>query len=154
MSDLAERYKVTPFELFCAYHLGITADDGYRFQNIHDVAKRFGCPSAVIKQLLQEFDMDPDALVNARFDLASAQVDIMCAPDGISRRELARTMYDEFRKAPRKARDWHKELADDAVANERTFGPATAGSGGSPSRDRGTPGGSPGGPGRRRGPRS
>ena len=122
MSDLAKRYGITPFELFCAYHLGITADDGYRFQNLHDVAKRFGCSSGVIKQLLGELDMDSDALVQSKFDIASAQVDIMAAPTGISRRALAQQMYDEFRRAPRRARDWVKELAQDARENEKTFG--------------------------------
>jgi hypothetical protein len=122
MSELAKRYGITPFELFCAYHLGITADDGYRFQNLHDVAKRFGCSSGVIKQLLGELNMDADALVQSRFDIASAQVDIMAAPQGVSRRELAHQIFDEFTRAPRRARDWAKELAQDARENEKTFG--------------------------------
>ena len=122
MSYLAKRYGITPFELFCAYHLGITADDGYRFQNIHDVAKRFGCSSGVIKQLLADLSMDADALVQSKFDIASAQVDIMAAPNGISRRVLAQQMYDEFLRAPRRARDWVKELAQDARENEKIYG--------------------------------
>jgi hypothetical protein len=122
MSELAKRYGITAFELFCAYHLGITADDGYRFQNIHDVAKRFGCSSGVIKQLLTELNMDADSLVQSKFDIASAQVDVMAAPTGVSRRELARQMYEEFLRAPRKARDWAKELIEDARENEKTFG--------------------------------
>jgi hypothetical protein len=122
MSELAKRYGITPFELFCAYHLGITADDGYRFQNLHDVAKRFGCSSGVIKQLLGELNMDADALVQSQFDIASAQVDVMAAPSGISRRELAKQLYDEFLRAPRRARDWAKELAQDARENEQIFG--------------------------------
>jgi hypothetical protein len=122
MSELAKRYGITPFELFCAYHLGITADDGYRFQNLHDVAKRFGCSSGVIKQLLGELNMDADALVQSTFDIASAQVDIMAAPAGVSRRALASQIFDEFTRAPRRARDWAKELAQDARENEKTFG--------------------------------
>jgi hypothetical protein len=122
MSELAKRYGITPFELFCAYHLGITADDGYCFQNLHDVARRFGCSSGVIKQLLSELQMDADALVQSTFDIASAQVDIMAAPTGISRRALARELYDEFLRAPRRARDWAKELAQDARENEKIFG--------------------------------
>lgn len=154
MSGIGDRYGISPFDLFCAYHLGITADDGYRFQNVHDVAKRFGCPSGVVKQLLTEYDMDPDALVQSKFDIASAQVDIMAAPPGVSRRELARAMFEEFRRAPRRARDWVKELAEDARENERTFGPARAGREAPRSRDPGTPGGSPARPGRPRGRRS
>ena len=60
MSELAKRYGITPFELFCAYHLGITADDQYQFQNIHDVAKRFGCVSGVVKQLLPPGAQKPE----------------------------------------------------------------------------------------------
>lgn len=122
MSELAKRHGITPFDLFCAYHLGITAEGGYRFQNIHDVAKRFGCSSGVIKQVLQELNLDADSIVQSKFDMASAQVDIMAAPEGISRRELARELYDQFQRAPRRARDWAKELAQDAQENEKTFG--------------------------------
>jgi hypothetical protein len=122
MSDLAKRYGITPFDLFCAYHLGITADGGYLFQNLHDVARRFGCSSGVIKQLLQDFAMDPDSLVHSKYDIASAQVDIMVAPAGVSRRELAAQMFAEFQKAPRKARDWARELQEDARENEKTYG--------------------------------
>jgi hypothetical protein len=152
--SLAERHGITPFELFCAYHLGITAEDGYRFHNVHDVAKRFGCSSGVIKQLLGELGMDPDAMVHSSFDLASAQVDIMSAPEGVSRRALAEAIFAEFKRAPRRNRDWARELAVDAVENERTFGPSRAGAGGRSSRDGGTPGGSPAGRGTRRGGRS
>jgi hypothetical protein len=122
-SGLAQRHSIEPFALFCAYHLGITEDDGYRFQNIHQVAKRFGTNAGVIKQLLTDFDMDPETIVHSSFDMASAQVDIMLAPEGISRTELARTLFAEFRAAPRRSRNWAKELEEDARANERVFGP-------------------------------
>lgn len=122
VSELAKRYGITAFDLFCAYHLGITADGRYQFQNLHDVAKRFGCSSGVVKQLLTELSLDADALVQSKFDIASAQVDIMVAPEGISRRELAVRMFEDFMKAPRKARNWTAELAEDARENEKTFG--------------------------------
>ncbi len=122
MSELAKKYGITPFELFCAYHLGITPEDEYRFQNLHDVAKRFGCSSGVIKQVLAELNMDADALVHSSFDIASAQVDIMAAPTGVSRRELARQLFAEFEAAPRKKRDWARELAQDERENAKTYG--------------------------------
>lgn len=122
MSELGKKHGITPFDLFCAYHLGITEDDGYRFQNIHDVAKRFRVSSGVIKQLLSEYDMDADALVQAKFDLASAQVDVMVAPPGVSRVAMAHALFDEFLRAPRRKRDWAKELAADAAENEKTYG--------------------------------
>ena len=119
---LGDRYGITPFELFCAYHLGITEEDGYRFQNVHDVARRFGCPSGVIKQLLGEYAMDADALVQSTFDIASAQVDVMTAPEGISRKVMAQTIFTEFTSSAKRKRDWAKELAADAAENERTYG--------------------------------
>lgn len=122
-SALAERHNIEPCALFCAYHLGITEDGSYRFQNIHQVAKRFGTNAGVIKQLLSDFDMDSDTIINSAFDMAGAQVDIMLAPDGINRTELGREFYDQFRAAPRRARNWSKELEADARANERIFGP-------------------------------
>lgn len=122
-SGLAQRHGIEPFPLFCAYHLGITVEGGYRFQNIHQVAKRFGTNAAVIKQVLAEFDMDSDTIVHSAFDMAGAQVDIMLAPDGINRTELARDLFAQFRAAPRRSRNWAKELEEDARENERTFGP-------------------------------
>ena len=122
-SGLAERSGIDPFLLFCAYHLGITEDDTYRFQNIHQVAKRFGTNAGVIKQLLTELEMDSDTIINSGFDMAGAQVDIMLAPDGVSRTELARALFADFRAAPRRARNWTKELEEDARDNERIFGP-------------------------------
>src|SRR6185436_11260539 len=44
--------KIDSFELFCAYHLGITPDGGYRIQNIHEVARRFGTNAGELRQVL------------------------------------------------------------------------------------------------------
>jgi len=122
-SGIAQRHNIEPFALFCAYHLGITAEGGYRFQNIHQVAKRFGTNAGVIKQLLADFDMDSDTIVHSAFDMAGAQVDIMLAPEGIDRTAIARDLYEQFRAAPRRSRNWAKELEQDARDNERVFGP-------------------------------
>lgn len=121
-SDLARRHNIDPFRLFCAYHLGITEDGGYRFQNVHQVARLFNANAAVIKQVLTDLGMDSDAIVHSTFDMASAQVDIMLAPEGISREEIAKGLFEEFRQAPRRNRDWKKEIEQDARENERIFG--------------------------------
>jgi hypothetical protein len=121
-SGLAERTGIEAFDLFCAYHLGITEDGGYRFQNVHQVARRFRTNAGVIRQLLQDFRMDPDVIVHSDFDMADAQVDIMMAPEGMNRVELAREIYERFKSAPRRRRDWKSELERDARENERIFG--------------------------------
>ncbi len=124
-SALAERHDIDAFELFCAYYLGITEDGGYRFQNIHHVARRFKVNAGVIRQILTDLRMDPDKMFwNSGFDMTTAQVDIMLAPDGVDRRELARVFYEEFLVAPYKPRDLAKELEQDARDNEKIFGPS------------------------------
>ncbi len=110
------------FDLFCAYHLGITGQGTYKAQNINEIARRFNIAAGRIKQLLQVYGIDSDTVINADFDMALAQLDMMVAPPGIDRRELAKTLYDEFMAAPKKARDWQRELREDAEANRRTFG--------------------------------
>ena len=114
--------RIDPFDLFCAYHLGITQDKQYRPLNLHDVARRFNVDGSVIKQALQAYGMDADALLNTEFDLTMAQLDIQVAPDGVDRVELARGIYEEFRLAPRKQRDWKRVLEDDARENAKIFG--------------------------------
>ncbi len=113
---------IDPFELFCAYHLGITPDDGYRIQNIHEVARRFGTNAGELRQILAGFGMAADDIVHSGFDLASAQVDIMVAPEGISRRELARPLYVEFRSTPKQTRNWAREMEDAQRQIDQTLG--------------------------------
>jgi hypothetical protein len=113
---------IDAFELFCAYHLGITPDGGYRIQNIHEVARRFGTNAGELRQTLANLGMAADDIVHSGFDLPGAQVDIMVAPEGISRRELARPLYDEFRSTPKQTRDWAREMEDAQRQIEKTIG--------------------------------
>jgi hypothetical protein len=128
LPELARKYNIDPFALFCAYYLGITPDDRYEFQNIHQVAKRFGTSAGVIKQLLADFGMDTDSIVHSSFDMAGAQVDVMYVPEGVSRTSVARDHYQRFVTAPKGTRDWAKELERDARENEKTFGASRASS--------------------------
>ena len=120
--ESAQVFGLPAFELFCAYHLGITDENTYRFQNVHDVAKRFGVGAGQVKQALQEYGMDSDTIINSRFNMAAAQVDIQVSPPGVDLTVLARMHYEEFLASPAKARNWRAELEDDARANDRTFG--------------------------------
>ena len=113
---------IDAFELFCAYHLGITPDGGYRIQNIHEVARRFGTNAGELRQVLAQYGMAADDIVHSGFDLPSAQVDIMVAPEGISRRELARPLYAEFRSAPKQTRNWAREMEDAQRQIDETIG--------------------------------
>jgi len=113
--------NIDPFELFCAYHLGITQDKGYRTSNINEVANRFRSEPGMIKQALKEYDMDPESLLDRDFDIGLAQLDIQVAPEGVDRLELARGIYQEFQDAPRVKRDWNKILEEDRKENQKTF---------------------------------
>ncbi len=113
--------SIDPFELFCAYHLGITQDKRYRTSNINEVANRFRSEPGMIKQALKEYDMDPESLLDRDFDISLAQLDIQVAPEGVDRLELARGIYQEFQDAPRVKRDWNKILEEDRKENQKTF---------------------------------
>ena len=113
--------NIDPFELFCAYHLGITKDKGYRTANINEVANRFRSEPGMIKQALKEYDMDPESLLDRDFDMGLAQLDIQVAPEGVDRLELAQGIYQDFKDAPRIKRDWNKILEEERKENQKIF---------------------------------
>ena len=120
-SACAEAHGIKAFDLFCAYHLGIQADGTYRFGNVHDVAKRFQVGAAVVRQCLEEFALRPDDLWNLKWDLSEAQVAIAVAEEST---DLSRVAFEHWRallNAPKRKRDWAKELAKDRAVNEELF---------------------------------
>ena len=114
--------NIDPFELFCAYHLGIGPNKEYKQSNINEVANRFSVNPAVIHQVSKEYEMDSGSLLDRDFDLALAQLDIQVAPEGIYRTELAKSIYEDFLNAPYRKRDWKKILEDDRKENRKIFG--------------------------------
>jgi hypothetical protein len=95
--------RIDPCELFGAFYLGLTADDRYKLGTIRDVARRFSTKPAIIETLLAHFAMDGDAIARARFNVNLARLDLEVAPEGISRREITRQHFDEFRDLQNKA---------------------------------------------------
>ncbi|MDZ4805556.1 MAG: hypothetical protein SGI90_11915 [Candidatus Eisenbacteria bacterium] len=112
----------TPFELFCAYHLGITKDGSYKPANIHSVARQFNKPAGELKQLLQNYGLNAMAVMERDFDMAMAQIDMQLAPEGINKVELARPLFEEFLAAPRKKIDWKRIIDEDIRENAKVFG--------------------------------
>ena len=110
------------FSLFCAYHLGIGPNKEYKPSNINEVARRFGQDQGVVKQALKECNMDSASLLNKDFDMALAQLEIQVAPEGIDKMELAKSIYEEFLKAPNIKRDWKKIIEEDRKENKKVFG--------------------------------
>jgi len=113
--------NIEPFELFCAYHLGINRDKQYKSANINEVGRRFNADPATIRQALKEYGMDSGSLLDRDFDMALAQLDIQVAPEGVDRVELAKGIYEEFQEAPTIKRDWKKILEEDRRENQKTF---------------------------------
>ena len=114
-------FEIDSFELFCAYHLGISTTNQYRPANINEVANRFKLDTGAIRQILKEYGMDSASLLDKDFDMAMAQLDIQVAPEGVNRTELARSIFKDFLEAPIKKRDWKKILKEDKKENAKTF---------------------------------
>jgi hypothetical protein len=97
--QIPELTELSPFSVFCALHLGITPTDGYASQTVDAVAGRFGLTPDSLRAFLERHGLREPDLRAVSFDLASAQLDIQVAPEGISRTELARTLFAELKSS-------------------------------------------------------
>ena len=88
--------ELNQFNLFCAYHLGVTRDNGYKFQSIGEVARRFGVDVPTIKAKLAQYHIETEELRALGFESEYAHLDIKVAPEGVSRWALGQTMFDEL----------------------------------------------------------
>jgi hypothetical protein len=96
---VSELCQLGPFAVFCALHLGITERNGFAPQEPTAVARRFQLSTEELELYLREHAIAPDDLAAAGFDREAARFDMQVAPAGISRVELARTLYQELRQA-------------------------------------------------------
>jgi hypothetical protein len=87
-----------PFTIFGALYLGLTGGDYYQPLQLPDLARRFGVSVGELKNKIHEFGLDRETVRHSGFDLEMAQLDIRVAPEGISRRELAKTWFVELQK--------------------------------------------------------
>ena len=93
---IEELRELSPFSVFCSLYLGITDTNGYKAQAADAVARHFGLDHDGLAGYLAEQRLRREDLERARFDLESARLDMRVAPDGISRIELARTLWKEL----------------------------------------------------------
>ena len=82
--------------MFCALYLGITPDERYARANADEVRRRFELGDVEFKEFIESNGLTGEDLRRASFDLESARLDIRVAPPGVSRVELARTLYADF----------------------------------------------------------
>ncbi len=95
-AQVPQLQELTPFSVLCARYLGITETDGYARQDLATVARRLGSTPEELQRFLEENRLRRQDLREANFNLTSAQLDIRVAPAGISRTELARTLFAEL----------------------------------------------------------
>lgn len=90
---------IDPFELFCAYHLGITREGFYKPASMSQLAYRFSVSPKSINHALTQFNIDTKFISSTSFDIHLAKMDIRLSPRGVSKKELARTIYQDFIRA-------------------------------------------------------
>ena len=88
--------ELTPFELFCAYHLGITENNGYKRPSAREVARRFDVSVDEMHEAMSDFGIDSSSLGQRGFDLSLARLDVRVVPEGVARREIARVHFNEL----------------------------------------------------------
>lgn len=115
-------HGLDPFELFCAYHLGLFPDGSVRFANLHQVAQAFGVEPEDVLEALRAYHLDPDRLLHAGVDLAGAQADVQVSPPGVDLTAVALLHYEAALVAEPESRDWRAELEEDEAANRSIFG--------------------------------
>jgi hypothetical protein len=111
-----ELREMSPFSVFCALHLGITDTDGYSRQDLSTVARRFDASPEELQDFLDGHRLTRQDLRAVNFDLSSAQLDIQVAPEGISRTELARTLFSELEELLKNLNGAGDERADTETA--------------------------------------
>ncbi len=87
---------LTPFELFVSYYMGVTDDNRYSKPSMGATARRFNIEPEDVEQALRNCGMDKHTLRDVDFDMSLAQLDIRVAPEGIDKREIAKTLFEEF----------------------------------------------------------
>ena len=92
-----ELVELSPFSVFCTLYLGITQTQGYAEMDLGRVARQFNLRPDELGDYLQAHLIAGEHLRKADFDGEAARFDIKVAPEGISRLELGRTLFEEFR---------------------------------------------------------
>jgi len=88
------------FVLFAQYHLGLLPDGTAKFQNISDLAQRYGVSVDEIKVWLAEAKIDAATADDTDYDLPGqhGEVQVMALDgDRAATLAFARKVYDEYR---------------------------------------------------------
>jgi hypothetical protein len=111
------------FTLFVQYHLGLLPDGTAHFQNIGDVARRYGVGVDEVKAWLAEAKIDAATADDTDYDLPGkhGEAQVM-ALDGDLAATLAfaRTVYDEYRArlGHKRVRTFDEDDDDETVSDK------------------------------------
>ncbi len=94
---VAELCELSPFSVFSALYLGLSEAETYSEPSPLQVRRRFGLEEAEFDAYLRAHHLTETDLSRTRFDVESARFDIKVAPEGISKLEIARCLFEEFR---------------------------------------------------------
>ncbi len=110
------------FELFCAFHMGITEKGAYRMQGLNEIARRYGCKPDEIVKFLKDYGIDKETVKASGIDVSLARLDVQVAPEGVDKWEMARPWYDEFveweGESPKSEAETNKKTDSKAATNK------------------------------------
>lgn len=92
----------TPFQLFCAYYLGLDRDFRYRFFHLNSMAEHFGVEPGRLKFLMDEWRLAPEDTRHVNYNLARAHAtaqEIALSGHRDDVEAFARRTWDEFLQA-------------------------------------------------------
>lgn len=91
--------RPSPFELFCAYHLGLDREFRYRFFNLNSMARYFSLTTNEVRQLLEDFHLRPEDTRHVPFNVARAHATAQELAEQGNRLEVelfARKAFEEY----------------------------------------------------------
>lgn len=92
----------TPFEVFCAYYLGLDREFRYRFFNLNSMAEYFGVDPLRLKFLLHEWRLAPEDTRHVDYNIARAHAtgqEVAARGRRDDTEAFARRTWEEFSQA-------------------------------------------------------
>jgi len=94
--------RITPFQVFCGYYLGLDKDLRYRFFNQGQLAAHYGMDPAELRHLMEEYHLTPEITRHVDYNMAKAHATAQELYDSGQKEEVAtfaRSTFEEFRQA-------------------------------------------------------
>lgn len=105
--------RPTPFQIFCAYYLGLDLEFRYKFLNLNAVARMFGLTVYELRNLMDHYYLSPELTRHVNYNLASAHATAQELSQTKGRFEVERyaiKCWEEFRQALDRTYDHKKDF--------------------------------------------